>query len=149
MAVTLKIRQALIVDGLVVEGDLEADVTITLTSGGYFRAHKLLADNFTADIFWTKGEGGMDTFTHGFVFSNQDVVVELRTDKGTAEFVLLFIRANELTPLAVKVGGNTTESLDGLILVDGTDFDDVDRIEIQRDVADAVGDATVSLYLFN
>ncbi len=137
-------------DSIVEIGSLTTSNSITVTNGQIFRAeNKTIADNFTADILWTTGEGGMNTFELGLIKSNVAVVMELRTDNSTAEFVLLNIPANVPVYFGAKVGGNTTESLDGAILVDGTDFDDVDRIEVQRDVADVTGDATVDLYLFN
>ncbi|KKL97415.1 hypothetical protein LCGC14_1834750 [marine sediment metagenome] len=147
---TLDILQALIVDDKTEVGDSLVKQAITLTSGQVYCAKSVIvADNFTAVNLWTTLEGGMATYSHGFIHSNQDLIVEIRTDKGTAEFVLIKVPANVLAFLPGVLGGNTTESLDGAILVSGTDFDNADRIEVQRDVADAVGDASVSLYLFN
>lgn len=149
MAHTLKLRQALIVDGQVVLGDKNVDQDITLSTGrAYCSTQVTVADNYGTATLWTTGDGGLTTFTHGFILSDQDLVVELRTDNGTPEYASIFVKANVLTFIPAKTSGNTTETLDGAILVDGTDFDDVDRIEVQRDVADAIGDATVDLWLF-
>jgi len=147
---TLKLKQALIIDGKVVEGSEHTPTTITLANGGYHSAQDIVvADAFGTATLWTTLGGGLTTYTHGFIISNKDGKVELRTDNGTPEFVLLEVKAGVLTFLPGIVGGDTTESLDGAILVDGTDFDDVDRIEFQRDAAESSGDALVSLHLFN
>jgi len=150
MSVTLKIRQALEVGGNVVLGNLDVSQSITLTDGQVFCVQgKVIADNYTEDSLWTAGEGGADTFTHGFILSDQDLWVQLRNDDtGAVEYVRIFVKANVLTFLPGKCAGNTTDALDGAILVDNTDYADVNKVEVQRDVANAIGDATVSLYLF-
>jgi len=149
MAVTLKIRQALIVDGREVEGSTLTSQSISLSSGQQYTVEgKTIADDYGEDVLWATGDGGLDTFTHGFIKSDQDVFVELQTDNATPEYILLEVKANVLTPLPGKAGGDDTESIDGSDLVDGTDYDDVDQIRVQRNAADAQGDATVSLYLF-
>jgi hypothetical protein len=120
-----------------------------LSSQQFCSTQVIVADNYGTVTLWTTTDGGLTTFTHGWIFSDQDVVVELRTDNVSPEYASIFVKANVLTAITAKTSGNTTETLDGAILVDGTDFDDVDRIEVQRDVADAIGDATVDLILFN
>ena len=149
MAIELKVRQALVVNGNVVVGDRLNDTTITLASGQQFCATDVtVADNYGTALLWTSGDGGMTSYSHGWVYSDKDVVIELRSDNGTAEFVLMFVEADVLTALPAEIGGDTTESLDGAILVDGTDHDTVDRVEVQNNVADAIGDASVSIFLF-
>ena len=116
-----------------------------ITKVAYCVQDVTVAISNTAQLMWTTLNGGITTYTQGLIISDQDLVVELRTDNGTAEFVLLKVKANQPQWLPAVVGGNTTESLDGAALVDGTDFDDVDRIEVQNEGTTA---ATVSLYLF-
>lgn len=149
MAIELKFVQALYVGDDLLIGSATSKQSITLSSGqSYVIQDKTIADNYGEDILWASGDGGLDNYTHGFIYSDQDLIVELKTDNGTPEYVLLEVKANVIASLPAIAGGNTTESIDGAVLVDGTDYDDVVQIRIQRDVADAVGDATVSLFLF-
>ena len=149
MAVTLKLRQALIVDDNVVVGNKNVDKTITLTAGGHFKAERIIADNYGEAVLWATGEGGMDTFTHGFIFSDQDLWIELRNDEAGADFILMFVPANMLIPLSNFSHGGGSSELIGTDLVENTDYDSIDQIEVHRDEADAVGDANVELHLFN
>lgn len=130
-------------------GDKNVPIEITLANPVFSVENLTVADNFGTATPWTTGDGGLTTFSFGLILSNQDVWVELRNDdSGVPEFVQLFVKANVPTFLPAKVGGGTTERLDGAVLVDNTDYADVNRIEVQRDAADGVGDATVDLYLF-
>ena len=152
MTVDLRLRQALRIDGCTRIGDVNVDQTLTgLTTGAAHSVEDVIvADNFGVKTLWATTQGGMTTYEKAFIFSTADIAVELRnTDTGTVEFALLFVRANELTALPAKVGANTTESIDGAALVENTDFANVDQIKVQRDAAENIGDATVSLFLFN
>ena len=150
MSVSLKLRQALVIDDDEVAGDRLLDQSITLGTGQAFTVRaRIIADNYGEDVLWTTGEGGLDTFTHGFIISDQDLWVQLRNDDtGVVEYVRMFVPANVMTFIPAKVAGGTTDAFDGSVLVDNTDYADVDRIEVMRDVADAVGDAIVNLFLF-
>lgn len=150
MAITLELRQALFIGDDEIIGDSLVNQSIALVTGQAFTVRdRIIADNYAEDVLWTTGEGGLTTFTHGYIHSDQDIWVQLRNDDtGTVEYVRLFVKANILTALPAKVAGNTVDAFDGAILVDNTDFADVDRIEVMRDVADAIGDAIVNLFLF-
>lgn len=149
MAVTLKLQQVLKINGFVIEGSPSIEQEITLATGQLLQVlDKVVPDDYGSEVLWTAGEGGMTAYTHGFLFSDQDVWVELKTDNATPEYVLLEVKANILTALPAKAGGDSVESLDAALLVDGTDYDDVARIEVQRNAADGVGDAIVDLFLF-
>lgn len=150
MAITLAVRQALIVDDKVVEGSLESNTSITLASGqSYVVQDKTIADDYGEDVLWATGDGGLDTFTHGFIISNQDIWVQLRNDDtGAAEYVRMYVPANVFTFIPAKIAGNATDAFDGAALEDNTDYADTDQIEVARDVADTTGDAVVSLFLF-
>lgn len=151
MAVTLEVRQALIIDGRVVTGSKISNQSVTLTNGqAYVVESKTIADAYGEDALWASGDGGLDTFTNGWVYSDQDIVLQLRNDDtSTPEYALLFVRANELTAIPAKIGGGTADRLDGAALVDNADYADVDLIEVQRDAADGSGDAAVTLALFS
>ena len=150
MTVALKLRQALNVNENIILGAELTDQTVSLTSGKSAIVQDVtIADNYGTAILWTTGDNGFTTFTHGFILSDQDVWVELRNDdSGTPEFIVFEVKANILTAIPAKSGGGTSERLDGAALVDNTDYADVDRIEVQRDAAEAAGDANVSIALF-
>lgn len=151
MPLTLALRQALIVNQRTVEGSRDANTDISLASGtGYTTQSVLIPDQFGEAILWDSGCGGLTTFTHGFVKSDQDVWIQLRNDlTAGAQYVRLFVPANVVFGIAGKTAGDTTDAFDGSALVDNTDYADVDRIEVLRDSVDGTGDATVSLYLFS
>ena len=143
----IKVAHEVTVDGKSLTGSSRLNLTTLsdVTAVDFCVQNTSVAASNTSQILWATGNG-VTTFLRGLVISDQDIVIELRTDNSTAEFVLLFIDANVPFWFTGLAGGNTTESLDGAVLVDGTDYDDVDRIEVQNEGTSA---ATVSLYLFN
>jgi hypothetical protein len=142
----VKVYHEITVDGVTQTGGRLAATTLTVTKLAYSIIDASVAASSTAQLLWTTANGGITTFTQGYIISDQDIYIELRTDNVTAEFVLMLVKANTPFWFSGTAGGNTTESLDGATLVDGTDFDDVDRIEVQNEGTTA---ATVSLFLFN
>lgn len=136
------------VDGVSLTGSSRLDlVTLSdITKVAYCVQNITLAGSSTAQLLWTTGNGGITTFTRGLLITDQDIYVELRNDDtGTVEFGLIIVEANTPFWFGAKGGFNTTESLDGLTLVDNTDFSDIDRIEVQNEGSNT---ATISLYLF-
>lgn len=150
MAATLKVRQALKVNDNIVLGSATADQSLALATGkAACVADVVIADAFGEDVLWTTGGGGIDTYKYGYIYSDVDIWVQLRNDDtGAAEYVRLFVPATTLAFLPGRCAGNTTDAFDGAVMVDNTDYADVDQIEVARDVAEGVGDAAVSLYLF-
>jgi len=150
MAATLALRQALISSGLTVEGSLDTNQSITLTdSVAYSVQDKTIADDFGEDVLWATGDGGLDSYTHGFIYSDQDVWVQLKvTETDPDEFVLLFIPANILAFIPGEVAGTDSDAFGGSALAAGTDYGTVTLLEVMRDAADGAGDASVNLYLF-
>lgn len=124
--------------------------TISFSVGAaYAIENMVIADNYSQATLWQTGQGNVSTFEFGLLLSDVDLWIQLRNDdSGAAEYSLIFVKANLPFYFGAKSGAGTTDRLDGLVLVDNTDYADVDQIQVQRDVADAVGDATVSLYLF-
>lgn len=122
---------------------------IILDDDKYFAVSKAtVADNYGAAILWTTGDGGFTTFSHGVLIADKDVFVEFRSDNASPEYALLLIKAGCPMYFGPSMGAGTTERVDGAVLTDNTDFDTIDRIEVQRNVADAAGDAKVTLFLF-
>jgi hypothetical protein len=142
----IKIFHEVTIAGLTVTGNNLVGTTLAdITKLSYCVQNTTVAISSTSQLMWTTLNAGVTTFTQGLLITDQDLYIELRTDNGTPEYVLLWVKANTPFWFSGRVGGNTTESLDGAILVDGTDYDDVDRIEVQNDGTTA---ATISLYLF-
>jgi len=150
MSIVVKLRQAIELNGCVVAGDQNVDVTLPDTNeAAHTVIERLLPDNFGTALLWDATSTPVGSPDAMFILSDAAVVVELTTNHSTPEYIVLFVRANELTALPMFAGGNTTESIDGLVLVSGTDFKNVVKVRVQRDVADAIGDAKVSLYVFD
>lgn len=147
MGDTVEIRQALYVNDEVVLGSKDTETTLSSDAAVLAVRQKVVADNYGEDILWATGDGGLDTPSQAFILSDQAIYIELKTDNASPEYVLLLIPANIITAVPLKVGGDDTESIDGAVLVDATDYDDVVQIRVQRDAAEGAGDATVSLYL--
>jgi len=130
-------------------GDLATPKTLTLTNGTKFEIIDVIADDFGQDVLWTTGEGGMDTFEVMLVYSDADIWLEFRTDLGAgAQFIIHklqggvwhLLTSDDLASAAATV-------LDGAVLVDDTDFAQIDRIEAYRDAVADAGDAIVHLIL--
>jgi hypothetical protein len=143
---TIKVYHEVTVDDAALEGNRLISTTLSnITKVSYCVQDISVAATSTSQVLWTTGNAGITTFTRGLLITDQDLYLELRTDNGSPEYVLSLVEANVPYWFGAKAGGDSTESLDGATLVDGTDFDDVDRIEVQNEGATA---ATVSLYLF-
>jgi hypothetical protein len=143
---TIKVYHEVTIDNVTLTGDRLSPITLSdVTKLAYCVQDVAVAVSSTSLILWTTGSAGITTFTRGLIVSDQDLYVELRTDNASAEFAIVKVEANQPTWLGAVSGGSTTEALDGATLVDGTDFDDVDRIEVQNEGTTA---ATVSLFLF-
>ena len=142
---TVKVYHEVTVDGKTILGDrLTATTLSDVTKLTAYLDISIAASN-TSQILWETGNAGITTFTRGCIVSDQDIFVELRNDNASAEYALLLIEANAPVWFGAELGADTTESLDGSALVDGTDYDDVDRIEAQNEGSTA---ASVQLLLF-
>lgn len=130
-------------------GSLATPVTFTVTDGLIHEVRAIVADNYLDEVLWTTGDGNFDTFELLFFLSDADVFIELRNTQATDEFLLLEVKAN--VPLILTsddiAGYQTSTRFDDAELVEATDWDQCDRITVQRNVADAAGDATVHLVL--
>lgn len=130
-------------------GSLTVPIAHSLTTGQPHYAEHTIADNYGKDVLWTAGDGGKDTFELCIIVPSVAVFVELRNDASTPDFVLMQLAANMPLLLTTDdMGHATSTALDSAVLVEATDYDQVDRIEVNRDVADAVGDAIVKLWMW-
>lgn len=148
---TLAIRQALIVDGNIEQGDVHASTTISLTAGQSYVVEDLVVeDGFGETKIWETGEGGMTLFEKGYILSDIDCWVQLENDDtgSNTEKIRFQLFAGIITPLPPKFGGNTVDETDGVAWSDNTEFADCKEIWVHNDNAADGGDATVSLYLF-
>lgn len=142
--------EATLADGTVLEiGSKTTAQTLTLTGGTRYDTLVVVADNYGAETLWTTGNGGMDTFEVALVYSDVDVWLNLRNEQATDEFALIQIQGGLWHILTTdNMGGyQTTTRIDGAVLVDNTDYGQVDQIVAHRDEADGQGDATVHLIL--
>ena len=157
MSVTLSLTQrftATLADGTKLDlGSLITPETIDLTNGTIFRTTDVVADNYGQDVLWTAGEGGMDTFEVILVKTDADIVLELRTTAaGLNQIAQIGVAAGPWTLITKDEAGGyvaAATKFDGAALVDGTDYDQVDRVEAYRDAADGQGDATVTIVLLS
>lgn len=142
----IKVAHEVTVDGVSLTGSSRLNLTTLsdITQVVFCVQDISVAATNTQQTLWASGNG-VTLFDRALIISDQDIVVELRTDNGTPEYALLFIDANVPFWFTQDVGADTTESLDGAALVEGTDYDQVDRIEVQNEGSTA---ANVSLYLF-
>jgi hypothetical protein len=131
-------------DGAKLQGDLDTPVTLTLTGDKVITTKSLVTGN-TLDVLWTTGEGGLATFDVAIVETDQTIWVEFRTQQSTPEFITAEVTATQpLVLTSNNIGGFTTARLDGVALVDDTDFGQVDRISVQNDGSET---ATITLTL--
>jgi len=153
MAVTLSLTQhfkVTLADGSVLElGSKETPFTLSLTNGTKHEVVDVIPDDYGQDVLWTAGEGGLDTFEALLFYSDADVWLELRNElTAGAQFIVHKIQGGVwhlLTSLELASAAATV--FDGAVLVDDTDYAQIDRVECYRNVADAAGDATVHLVL--
>lgn len=151
MSVTLSITQkitATLADGTDLDlGSLTTPETLTLTNGTIFRTTDVVPDAFGEDVIWTAGEGGMDKFEVLLFKTDVDVWLEFRNE-GLVDYIPTKFAAGPWHILTSDdIAGAATSAFDGAVLVDGTDYDQIDRIEAHRDEVDGQGDATVTLIL--
>lgn len=132
-------------------GDRFVRTTITPTLGVLFDVTDIIPDGYAQETLWVTGQGGVDTFEYLFFLSDVDVHVEIaNVDTSPDERLLFLVKAN--VPLIIPGGvmggfASDTSRLDGSVLVEGTDYDNVTLIRVQSAVAADAGDATVRLLL--
>ena len=152
MSVTLSVTQvfsATLADGTKFDlGELYTPQTITLTLGTKFETLDVIADNYGEDVLWTSGEGGMDTFEVLLLYSSADIWLEFRTDNATPQYIPHLFQGGIWHVLSSDdLNGGTSSVFDGAVLVEGTDYDQINQIEAHNDAADNAGDANVHLVL--
>jgi len=133
-------------------GDRRTPYEVTVV-GTTYDVSNVIADNYSTATIWTSGAGGVTTFKILLFMSDADVFIELaNTVPVPDERAILFVRANTIVVLTGNmVGGyaSDTSRLDGAVMVEATDFDDITEIRVQRNAEDAAGDATTRLVLIN
>lgn len=132
-------------------GSKTVPVEYTITNGHVYEVRGQCDDDYGTATLWATGDGDMDKFELLYIISDADVYIEMRTDMGTPEYTLFEIKANVPTILTSdNVGAQAAAArLDAAVLVEDTDFAQVDRIVVQRDVAADAGDALVHMVLFS
>lgn len=153
MATTVSITTHLSVTlgGVIKEyGSLAIPVEFDITDGLVHEVRTIVADDYEDEVLWTIGDGNLDTFELLWFKSDADVFIELRNTQATDEFILIEVKAG--VPLILTsddiAGYDTATRFDDAALIRATDFETCDRITVQRNVADAAGDAVCHLVLF-
>lgn len=121
----------------------EAAKTISAAGNELYRVTATVADNYTRITLWENGDGGLDDFDALVFISDKAVLLELVEDRaGTPLYSAFSIAANIpfvlstddiMNVVAVNESVSTTDTIDG--------------IYCQNNVADAAGDASVTLLL--
>ena len=117
---------------------------LTTVAGRFHKTSALVADNYQIAVVWVTGQGGIVTFTHAYIQTDFDVLVEL-TEADSTDPVILFIPAGKIAHIGGTYDNNTAFAANGVAHVPKT----IGRIRAKRNVADAIGDAVVTLFLVN
>lgn len=112
-----------------------------------------IADNFGNATLWTAGAGGLTTFSYLLFTTDAAVALEFtNTVPATDERALVYVAAGAFLCIPSQfMGGfaSNTSRLDGAALVLGTDYNSINEIRVQRDVAASTGVATIRLVLIS
>lgn len=128
-------------------GDKTIPEEVLVTNGQVFSSENIvIADNYTATVLWSTADGGVSDFLWGVLISDSDVLIQIKNGLGTPEYLVESVLANVPFYFGYSTRGRTTSSL--TTGVQTTGLGSTTEIKVQRNVADAVGDALCSLYLF-
>lgn len=134
-------------------GDKRTPVNRTVDGKVFDTGSQVIADNFGNATIWQTTQGGLAGFDHLLFWCDVDVFLELaNTTPNPDERAIIFVPGGTLVSLPSRyIAGyaSNTSRLDGANMVEATDYDDILEIRIQRDEADAVGDATYRLVLID
>ena len=133
--------------------------TLTETSRGEFieftpdseehttASNIVVPDDYGVVTLWDSGDVGLTDFSIAFLVTDKPLVLELHSSGGNRSLAIKLVAD---VPYYIHGSGILTSN-SGSIVSDGsetTDFDSVDRIRVQRNVADGNGDASVNWYIF-
>jgi hypothetical protein len=132
-------------------GNLETPIAFTLTTGTPHYVEHTIADAFGKDVLFAASDGGKDTFQFAIIeVDKADQWVEMRDDAGSPNFTLMPLLKDlpNIIP-GNLVGTGTATALDAAVLVDNTDYNNIDRLEGYNNTADGVGDALFRVWIFD
>lgn len=135
-------------------GDKTQPVLPTV-AGAVFDETFTLADNFGNQTLWSSGvsNGNFTAFQYMLVLCDADIVLEIaNTVPANDERALIFVKANTIMVIPGQSFGayaSATSRLDGAALVLATDYNNINEIRAQRNVAAGGGAANVRLALIN
>jgi len=133
-------------------GSKAVPVSYDITNGHVHEVRAQCDDDYLDEVLWTTGDGNFDEFELLWFVSDADVFLELRNTQATDEFAVIEVKADVpliLTSDDIGAHDSGATRFDDAEQIEATDFDQCDQITVQRNVADAAGDATVHLVLFN
>jgi len=118
----------------------EFDVT-----GNRYDVSEIVADNYGVVTLWEDGDGGITDFDFGYLESDKECLVELHDAESDISIVRplkpglpFYIHNEKVKAAASNILSDQSET---------TDFDSLDRIKVQRNVAEDEGDARVRFVL--
>lgn len=148
MAIVFQVMHALIVDDNVLEGSLTTKQTIALTTGELVLHDQIIvADNYTTvDVL---SNIAVNTgYSSIYVVSNVEILAQgfwIGTGVTGISFTQK-VPANILTQIA-GIGGNAGNLTGGSETDEAVLLGTAKTITVKRNVAEGIGDATVSVYL--
>lgn len=119
-------------------GDRSAFTTLTLT-GETAEFTSIVADNYQEEIMWATNQGNLATFLVGTIETDKDILVELQDGSEDNRF-------NAPAGIITVFGGKVVSVMGGDTVA--ATIGDVDQILVKRNVADGIGDASVTLRLY-
>lgn len=138
-----------VIDAAVIPGG-KRDVPVEVTVDGqkYDVSAQVVntsGDNFNSKTLWEAGDGGLDDFDFLWLLSDADVLLELRNDAGTPEFMVVQVKANSPYKLrSTEFLANTTGmGADG----SATTLATCDQIKVKNNATGAVATTTANVRL--
>ena len=126
-------------------GSRATPTTFQIT-GNRYDTFTVVEDGYGVQTLWSTGDGGFGTFVIGFIETDQDCIVELY-DSASGIAVARPLKAK----VPYYLHNSSMDAVAGDILTDGSESSlarEIERIKVQRNVADGEGDANVRLLLF-
>lgn len=132
-------------------GDKQTPTDLTVSGQVWDSGNFPVADAYTAATIWNGGDGGLTSFSYLIFIADSDMWLEFaNTVPATDENALVFVPAGAMLVLpSAYMGGyaNNTSRLDGAVLVAATDYNAINKIRVQNNVAAGAGTATCRLVL--
>ena len=125
----------------------ERPITFSPDTDHYLEARNVdIADKYGVVTLWSSGDAGMTTFTLALAIADRECLIELH-DASSNISIVRPLKKN----IPLYIHNSKVKAAVGDILTDGsetTSFDNIDRVRVQRNTADASGNALVEWFIF-